>query len=490
MKLHYYIYLALILCGCNDFLEYKDKDKLIPKELDHYNELIYGELIKKADGGELQYLDVMSDETDSYVKPLGTLTRVDDRKNLFKYYTWAQQTQVTVEGSDNNDNNWAYFYHKILMCNIIEHDVNQFENDIEGVKNRLLGEVCFLRAMSYYFLVNLYGEPYRDKEQAKTAAGVPINDAISVEIKKYTRATLAEIYTLIETDLNNSITYLEKGEQLNSTFRPNVHVARLFLSRIYLYTQEWQKAAEAANDVITYSGAKIETLEHLQGYKEKQPLYNENNPSILFSWSEKNSPIHDSNNEGIWRPSEKLLALYNTSKEVDANNHIIKRDYRDTAFFYKIEKNDYLKPMKYDNLSRTCYDRAYRIEEAYLNRAEAYIQLGGKDNIEKAIHDINAIRKERINTDYEINASTETEAMQYLQNEKLMELCFEEVRWFDIRRWKLEINHIYQDITNPPSIKTYTLKADSPNYIMPIPLKVQEVNNLIKLFEREEILPN
>ena len=492
MKQYYYIYiLSLILCGCNDFLEYKDKDKIIPKELDHYNELIYGELIKKAVGGELKYLDAMTDETDSYVKAINSsITRVDDRKALFKYYTWAQQTQVTVEGSDNNDDNWAYFYHKILMCNIIEHDVNQFENDAEGVKNRLLGEVCFLRAMSYYFLVNLYGEPYINKEQANTAAGVPINKAISVEAINYQRATLAEIYTLMETDLNNSISYLEKGEQLNSTFRPNVYVAKLFLSRIYLYSHEWQKTIDACNDIITYSGAKIETLEHLQGYKQKQPLYNENNPSILFSWSTKYSPIHDSHSAGIWRPSKKLLNLYHASRIVDENNNIVKRDYRDTVFFYKIEKEEYLSPMKYDNSSRTCYDRAYRIEEIYLNRAEANIQLGGKDNIQKAIHDINTIRKERINIDYQLNASTETEAMQYLQNERLMELCFEEVRWFDIRRWGLAINHVYQDINSPMSSQTYILRSGSPNYIMPVPLKVQEINHSIKLFEREEIAPN
>ena len=491
MKPHYYIYfLLLILCGCDDFLEYKDKDKVIPKNLDHYNELVFGELIQKATGSELNYLDAMSDETDSYVKSSSGIDQNDARKSLFKYYTWAQQPQVTIEGSESNDGNWAYFYHKILMCNIIEHDVNEFEDDIEGMKNRLLGEVCFLRAMSYYFLVNLYGEPYIDKEQAKTAAGVPINSAISVDVKTYTRATLAEVYNLMETDLNNAITYLEKGEQLNSAFRPNVHIAKLFLSRIYLYTGEWQKTIKACNDVITYSGAKIETLEHLQGYKKKQPFYNVDNPSIIFSWSTKFDPIHDENGKGLWRPSQKLLSLYKASQIEDESNQIVKRDYRELVFLFTDTKNDKQHPMKYDNDNRTCYDRAYRIEEAYLNRAEAYIQLGGKDNIEKAMHDINAIRKERIDSDYERNASTEVEAMQYLQDERLMELCFEEVRWFDIRRWKLEISHVYHDINNPLSIHTYTLRSGSPNYIMPIPLEVQDLNFSIKQFEREEILPN
>ena len=39
MKIYKYILpLLLFLGGCSDFLDYKDKDKVIPSNLDEYNE--------------------------------------------------------------------------------------------------------------------------------------------------------------------------------------------------------------------------------------------------------------------------------------------------------------------------------------------------------------------------------------------------------------------------------------------------------------------
>ena len=78
------------------------------------------------------------------------------------------------------------------MCNITFEQVKELDEDIEGVKNRLLGESLFMRALSYFYLVNLYGEPYESAAQAKTALGVPINENVGVEANVYNRATLDE----------------------------------------------------------------------------------------------------------------------------------------------------------------------------------------------------------------------------------------------------------------------------------------------------------
>ena len=42
--------LILLFASCNDFLDYKDNDKVIPDELDQYSELILGELIQNRWG--------------------------------------------------------------------------------------------------------------------------------------------------------------------------------------------------------------------------------------------------------------------------------------------------------------------------------------------------------------------------------------------------------------------------------------------------------
>lgn len=82
------------------------------------------------------------------------------------------------------------------MCNIVYKDVSELEDDVNGMKNRLLGEVSFLRAMSYFYLVNLYGEPYQDAEQAKTALGVPINTEVGVENRLYPKGKATKKYMI------------------------------------------------------------------------------------------------------------------------------------------------------------------------------------------------------------------------------------------------------------------------------------------------------
>ena len=100
---------------------------------------------------------------------------------------------------------------------MIEEKVNEFEDDAEGMKFRLLGEVQAIRAMSYWYLINMYGEPWRSEEQAKTAMGVPVNTETSIVDKTYVRETLAKNYEL-------SLIHIWEGvlSALLVTFRPRI----------------------------------------------------------------------------------------------------------------------------------------------------------------------------------------------------------------------------------------------------------------------------
>ena len=231
MKIYKYILpLLLVLGGCSDFLDYKDKDKVIPSNLDEYNELIFGELIAKSSEAVCYTIMIMSDDVGSMVNR----NERDYRDDYLSWYNWAKEPQMKKNGDELIDPAWEFFYHKILICNMIEEKVNEFEDDAEGMKFRLLGEVQAIRAMSYWYLINMYGEPWRSEEQAKTAMGVPVNTETSIVDKTYVRETLAKNYELIEADLKSALNNLEKGEVMKTVVRPNKEVIRLFLSRIYL----------------------------------------------------------------------------------------------------------------------------------------------------------------------------------------------------------------------------------------------------------------
>ena len=113
-----YIPILLLLLGmlsCDDFLEYKDKDKLIPNELTHYDELIYGEILTKNLGVVGKNIELMTDDATDFIPSTIYETTSDKRKKYRSWYIWAKETQVDEEGFETIDNAWEYFYHAILF---------------------------------------------------------------------------------------------------------------------------------------------------------------------------------------------------------------------------------------------------------------------------------------------------------------------------------------------------------------------------------------
>ena len=144
----------------------------------------------------------------------------------------------------------------------------------------------------------MYGEPYRDAEQAKTAMGIPINKETSIKDKLYTRASLQEVYDLMENDLESALRNLEDGEQKNSIFHPNKDVVRLFLSRIYLEEKRYDDVIIVCNEALKETNRTLISLNEMLGYSsDTKPMLNKDNNSILFSWLNKEAhPTSSSNN--------------------------------------------------------------------------------------------------------------------------------------------------------------------------------------------------
>lgn len=451
--------LVFCLASCEGFLEYRDKDKVIPSELDHYNELIFGEILLKSCGSALTNLPLMTDDVESFVEDdIGSYAS-DSRKEGYGWYTWAKEPQYDQDGEERPDQAWAFFYHKILMCNVIEHEVGALKDDLEGMKKRLLGEVRVMRALSYFYLVNLYGAPYESKAQAQTALGVPVNRETGIYDRLYTRSTLQQVYDEIERDLLQAVADFQEAEQKVTIFRPNVHVARLLLSRVYLFEKRYDEVISLATDVIVRSGASIESIGSLS-----PDFYNKGNTGILFSWGQGDlgTVVSDYFSAGRYTASAELLSL------------LAEGDQREKCFGYNSH------PVKFEG--NEVYRRCFRIEEAYLNRAEAYIESGKE--WEKGVDDVCSIRSNRIEGDWTLEKTTAEDARTAYRKERRLEFCFEDFRWFDIRRWGLEVIHRHENFRDKQSYQEFRLEANSPNYILPLPLDEQKRNTRIEHPER------
>lgn len=453
--------LAFFLSSCDDFLEYKDKDKVIPNKLEHYHELIFGEVLLKDATSALVYLDFMTDDVQSYVSDKIYSSAADGRDRYYGYYTWAIEPQRDINSSEIPDKCWEFFYHKVLMCNIIEHDVNELEDDLEGVKERLLGEVRFMRALSYFYLVNMFGAPYEDEAQAKTAMGIPLNKEVGVYDKQYTRSTLWEVYEQIEKDLLAAQKNFEQGEDKKTMFRPNLHAVNILLSRVYLFEKRYQEAINAATLAITHSGASIEPIAN---FPDIDYFYYRKNTGIVFSWGRgEQGPL----SADYYKEGRYIIAK-------DFIRQFVGNDVRINGFLDSYQGTYYPKKTNGSEI----YRWAIRIEEAYLNRAEAYIELG-KD-WQKGVEDVNMVRSNRIENFENKTIAKVEDARDYCRLERRLEFCFEDFRWFDIRRWGLEVTHRYENFPYQDSYKEFKLTRNSPNYILPIPLDEQENNSKIE----------
>ena len=109
----------------------------------------------------------------------------------FPIYSW-QPTLADYDGYDSEINvtarstTYAQFYSKILGCNAVLDYIDEAIGTQQEI-NHIKAEALSVRALLYFWLVNLYGEPYTENPQA---AGVPLKLSSSVEEVSVPRVTV------------------------------------------------------------------------------------------------------------------------------------------------------------------------------------------------------------------------------------------------------------------------------------------------------------
>ncbi|MBA4140336.1 MAG: RagB/SusD family nutrient uptake outer membrane protein [Segetibacter sp.] len=140
------------------------------------------------------------------------------------------------------DNIWRGHYAAIARANR-SIDILNSSSFETATKNRLLGEVRFLRGLYYFNLVRFFGGVPKLIRTPDPSEGN--NDEFQ------TRATKEEIYDVIIQDLQFAVDNLAmKGDALTQVGRANKGAAQAYLAKVYLYQKNWQKAFELSQAVI------------------------------------------------------------------------------------------------------------------------------------------------------------------------------------------------------------------------------------------------
>ena len=173
-------------------------------------------------------LGAYTDELDYYGATVGG--------TQFFYNNTLLSTDGTIAGW------WNASYNTIYAANAVYEGVSASTKLSQAVKDQLMGEALFVRALVHFYLVNLYGAiPYI------TTTNYEENQVVH-------RMTSEEVYTHIITDLETAQTLLPLDYFGGLRVRPNRFVATALLARVYLYHGNFAEAANAASAVLNETG--------------------------------------------------------------------------------------------------------------------------------------------------------------------------------------------------------------------------------------------
>lgn len=431
---------------------------------------------------------------------------------------------------------WANYYTTITNCNIFFQKIKDATID-EQLKNRMSGEVAFLRAWTYFKLISFYG-------------GVPLitdvfnlNDDFNVKRNSY-----QECLDFIISELDKASEQLPDNYTGINRGRITKGAAMALKSRVLLYAASplnnpsndkaaWEKAAKAAKDVID--------LGIYQLYPNYKALFTTPfNEEVIWSRQFKNNLSVETRIELHFYPNGsggygQVNPLHNLVDAYERTNGLLPAEdpsyddqkpyeMRDPRFYdsflydgapwqnrqiesflpggmdssegaegwnasfssYSIRKfiDESIQRPGERNVGNTPWIYI-RYAEILLNYAEAMYHLG---NEAVALEYVNKIRSRESVQMPHINASGD-ELLKKIQHERQIELAFEEHRYFDVRRWKIAPQTENEDakkmtIIKDPATgkKTYKVEVfqersfNERMYLVPIPQSEIEKNPLLE----------
>lgn len=160
---------------------------------------------------------------------------------------------------------YRFYYRLIANANILINGIDAVPGP-DGDKKMVKGQALAYRAWSHFQLVQLWGKRYVAGTQ-NTQPGVPLLLANTLEGQP--RATVEEVYTQVNKDLNDAETlltgYVRSGSAAKSNF--NVNVIKGIKARVALVQQNWEAAA--TNAIAARTGFTLMTnTEYLSGFND------------------------------------------------------------------------------------------------------------------------------------------------------------------------------------------------------------------------------
>lgn len=412
-----FILISISLLSCNDFLEIDPDSSNLNADLVFENdntaivalEALYHELefngFGSGDGTSLSYLgNTFTDDAKEY-------SQTTDKHD---FYT----NTVHARNSTNYDI-WSSIYAQMYRVSALLEGISDNENLSQEIKNRIEGEVKFLRAFYYYYLIYLYGDVplvmSTDYTENKSLASTSIE-----EIRKQIKKDLNEALELLPADY-----HFADGQRI----RPNKYAAYLMLARLALWEKDYDKAVITADEILNSGNYsllpldeifKANSLETIWSLLPGNPNTGANDGYIYILESNPETPYTSATSSltddllSVWEPGDLR--------------------YSNWINVYTEGTQSYYYPFKYkikNGGDTEEYSVVMRLAEVYLIRAEAYAMQG---KVSETLANLNVLRNRAGLPDW--TTTDISDIKQTVLEERRRELFSEwGHRWLDLKRF-------------------------------------------------------
>lgn len=399
-------------------------------------------------------------------------------------YAWEEPTAIE---QDTPTNFWTSTYDAIAHANEVLAVIDNLPGD-RSLKDAVKAEAYLTRAYGHFMLVNLFAKHYND-ETASQDLGIPyVLEPEKEFIKQYSRNTIEEVYDYIEDDIEAGLELVDASFYAGSGkyhFTPNAALA--LASRFYLFKGDWDNCIKYSSEML---GADPNIfIKDITALLTQTPNSDDfirqytspNDPSnLLMIRNVTNFPV----NVGYWPDQNLFFGLFNDNPW-DADDIRTSAEYplyqRGTngltqgKFEFLFERTSLTSDV---GLYYTIIS-AFRGEEVLLNRAESYVF---KNQLSLALEDLQLYVAKRYEGNppitlpllrsYYGTSNSQLATLSFILDERRKEFMHEGLRWFDIKRYEIPVQHTLENGT------PINLNGDDNRKVLQLPQTALDVGGL------------
>ncbi|MDO4160222.1 MAG: RagB/SusD family nutrient uptake outer membrane protein [Prevotellaceae bacterium] len=442
-------------------------------------------------------------------------------------YKWEDINNYSTSEQDTPYAVWEAYFGGIAVCN---HAIEAIEEMAEerGTTPQTdtdlspaWGEAHVLRAYLHFMLSTIFAEAYKDSTQSQNDMAIPyVTDPETTVNVDYgsQRKTVKELYDLIEADILEGINYIDDASYTVPAYHFNQNAANAFAARFYLAKREYEKVVQYATAALgsnpssslrNWANISTNTISaQLNGYNDESVTANfliqdayslqdrmlsacryaintgsttygvPDTQDILYSsgpnWSSR-LPAYDGR-IFIWSAGQEYgIWLFNVYEYFEYTDKIAGIGYVHILY------------------------HPFTAEETLLCRAEAELYLG---NIDAAISDLgywtsskqvttaldlssittfygnsrnsdylSDIHPQEMSSEFKTLTQDEEYVLQCILHFRRIETMFEGLRWFDIKRYGINVHHAYRG-AQEYNVTEDDLTWDDPRRVLQIPNNV------------------